>query len=496
MLLLSTELEGKGRVYSKSMKKIIVWFGKDLRLHDNPALWEASQQGVVIPVFIWSEEEEQEFRMSKASHWWLHHSLISLQEKLESKKLSLIYRRGNSLEELTNLIEQTNADAVFFGERYEPSSVIRDYEICKNLTSKGIEVRSFQSSLLFSPHDVLKNKNEPYKVFTSFWKRTMQEMVLRPLPIPEDIVSYNEPISTLRIDELGLLSEIHWGEKFHSYWVPGENGAIARWGQFTEDGLSRYVTGRDIPSADVVSLLSPHLVWGDISVRAIWHSAKRLNDAETTAFMNSSIDAFLRQLIWRDFAHHQLIHFPMMSHTPLREKFKAFPWQGTNEEFARWQKGLTGYPLVDAGMRELWETGVIHNRVRMVVASFLVKHLLISWVEGYDWFKETLVDFDVANNAMGWQWIAGSGIDAAPYFRIFNPIIQSKKFDSEGLYIRKWLPELSKLPTIYIHEPWKAPDEQLREAGIELGKTYPFPIIDHSLARNRALEAYAKVKNK
>ena len=212
--------------------------------------------------------------------------------------------------------------------------------------------------------------------------------------------------------------------------------------------------------------------------------------------MNSSVDAFLKQLIWRDFAYHQLIHFPAMPHTPLREKFKAFPWLGTDEEFASWQKGLTGYPLVDAGMRELWETGVMHNRVRMVVASFLVKHLLISWVDGSEWFKETLVDFDVANNAMGWQWVAGSGIDTSPYFRIFNPIIQSQKFDSEGEYIRKWLPELSKLPSKHIHEPWKAPAEQLYAAGIELGKTYPFPIIDHSLARNRALEAYAKVKNK
>ena len=250
------------------------------------------------------------------------------------------------------------------------------------------------------------------------------------------------------------------------------------------------------PLADSVSLLSPHLAWAEISVRAIWHSAKGMIEMESEEYMHSSIDAFLRQLIWREFAYYQLIHFPTMLHAPLREKFTVFPWQGSNEEFAKWQKGLTGYPLVDAGMRELWETGVIHNRVRMVVASFLVKHLLISWVEGSKWFNETLVDFDAASNAMGWQWVAGSGIDAAPYFRIFNPILQSQKFDPDGLYIRKWVPELAEFPSKYIHEPWKAPTNLLHESGIVLGKTYPFPIIDHSFARIRALEAYAQVKNK
>ena len=342
----------------------------------------------------------------------------------------------------------------------------------------------------------MNQKNEPYKVFTSFWKRTMRESVNRPLPIPADIFPYDKVIPSLELEELGLLPVNRWDEKFHMYWEPGEKGAITRWEQFSDEGLSRYAEGRDIPSANSVSLLSPHLAWGDISVRAIWHSAKGLNEAKSEEYMHTSIDAFLRQLIWREFAYHQLIHFPAMLHAPLREKFKLFPWQGSDEEFAKWQKGLTGYPLVDAGMRELWATGAIHNRIRMVVASFLVKHLLISWVDGSDWFKETLVDFDAASNAMGWQWVAGSGIDAAPYFRIFNPILQSQKFDPDGLYIRKWVPELSKIPLKYIHEPWKAPTKLLLESGIVLGKTYPLPMIDHSFARIRALEAYAQVKNK
>lgn len=477
------------------LKKIIVWFRKDLRIHDNPALWEAAQQGIVIPVFIWSEEEELDYQSSEASRWWLHHSLHALQKKFESKGLALTVRRGNSLQQLTEISKQTNADAVFYSDRYEPSIVRRDQLITQSLLSSGIEVRSFQSNLLFPPGNLLNQKNQPYKVFTSFWKRTMQETVQRPLPIPVEFVAYDQELPSLQLDELGLLPAIHGHEKFHAYWEPGEEGAIARWQAFTEEGLSRYVEGRDIPSADSVSLISPHLAWGDISVRAIWHAAKRLNDAAIEEYIATAIDAFLRQLIWREFAYHQLIHFPTMLDTPLREKFKAFPWQGSNEAFESWQKGLTGYPFVDAGMRELWETGAIHNRVRMVVASFLVKHLLISWTEGSEWFKETLIDFDAANNAMGWQWVTGSGIDAAPYFRIFNPVLQGQKFDSDGLYIRKWLPELEKLPLKYIHQPWKAPTELLLKAGIELGKTYPLPVIDHSFARSRALEAFAKVKN-
>ncbi|WP_313894206.1 deoxyribodipyrimidine photo-lyase [Psychrobacillus sp.] len=477
------------------MKKIIVWFRKDLRLHDNPVLWEAAKQGIIIPVFIWSEEEEREYAGSEATRWWLHHTLLTLERNLKAKGLPLILRLGNSLEELTSICKQTKADAVFFAERFEPFIISRDSEITKSLLLRGLEVRLFSANLLFTPSNLLNQKNEPYKVFTSFWKKTMIESVNLPLSVPVNMVSYNKSIPTLRVSDLGLLSTIGWDEKFHMYWDPGENGAIKKWGNFTSEGLSRYVKDRDIPSSSSTSLLSAHLAWGDISVRAIWHSVKGLNEIESSEYMHESIQAFLRQLIWREFAYNQLIYFPTILHTPLREKFKKFPWRGSDEEFLKWQKGLTGYPLVDAGMRELWETGTIHNRIRMVVASFLTKHLLISWEEGSEWFKKTLVDFDAANNAMGWQWVAGSGIDAAPYFRIFNPIIQSKKFDPDGIYIRKWVPELAKIPSKYIHEPWKAPKNVLMECDVVLGKTYPLPIIDHSFARMRALEAYAQIKN-
>lgn len=477
------------------LKKIIVWFRKDLRLHDNESLWEAAKQGIIIPVFIWSEEEEREYATSEAARWWLHHSLIALENELEAHGLSLIVRQGSSVDQLASICEQTKADAIYFNERYEPSIMNRDRAITEKLHSFTNEVRSFSSNLLFTPGDLLNQKNEPYKVFTSFWKRTMRESVNRPHPIPASIVPYGKAIPSLQVEGLSLLPLNPWHEKFHIYWEPGEKGAIKRWQQFVDEGLSYYVEERDIPSARSVSLLSPHLVWGDISVRSIWHAAQRLRDEDMEEYMQSPIDAFLRQLIWREFAYHQLIHYPAMLNHPLREKFKGFPWQGTDEELSNWQKGMTGYPLVDAGMRELWETGAMHNRVRMVVASFLVKHLLISWVNGSEWFQETLVDFDPASNAMGWQWVAGTGIDAAPYFRIFNPILQSQKFDSEGLYIRKWVPELEQLPSQYIHEPWKAPGNILLESGIVLGKTYPLPIIDHSFARIRALEAYVQVKN-
>ncbi|MGA3599776.1 cryptochrome/photolyase family protein [Lysinibacillus agricola] len=477
------------------MKKTIVWFRKDLRLHDNPALWEAARQGVIIPVFIWSEQEEREYATSETARWWLHHSLIALEKELKSHGLTLILRKGNSLEQLMSICKQTKADAIFFSKRYEPSIINRDCIIATKLLSCVSEVRSFPSNLLFTPEKLLNQKNEPYKIFTSFWKRTMRESVNYPLPIPTNIISYNEALPHLQIEELGLLTNNHWHDKFHEYWEPGEKGAMSKWKEFTNEGLNRYAIESDIPFVQSVSLLSSHLVWGDISVRAIWHAANRLRDDESKEYRQSSIDAFLRQLIWREFAYHQLLHFPKIINNPLRGNFIEFPWRNHDEELSKWQKGLTGYPFVDAGMRELWETGVIHNRVRMVVASFLVKHLLISWVDGSEWFQQTLVDFDVANNAMGWQWVAGSGIDTSPYFRIFNPILQSQKFDPHGLYIRKWIPELAQLPTKYIHEPWKAPTDLLLETGIVLGDTYPHPIIDHSLARIRALEAYELIKN-
>jgi deoxyribodipyrimidine photo-lyase len=480
------------------MKKIIVWFRKDLRLHDQPALWEAAREGTIIPVFIWAKEEEREYRSSEAALWWLHHSLRSLQQSLSSHGLSLVIRSGPSLDTLINIIEETTADAVFFNHRYEPSIMKRERDIINALQTLGVEVRTFHSHLLFSPDRLLNQKGEPYKVFTPFWKRCIQEAVPRPLPVPKTMHGDQGTTATMTVEQLELLSPLRWHAKFQSYWEPGETGAIARWNTFVKNGLSRYEEGRDFPFQEAVSRLSPHLAWGDISARALWHAAKRrlvqeVEHGEGT-IASKPIEAFLRQLIWREFGYHQLIHFPTIVDAPIREPFQSFPWQEDVEHWERWKKGLTGYPLIDAGMRELWETGWMHNRVRMVVASFLVKHLLIDWRKGAKWFQQTLVDFDVANNAMGWQWSTGCGLDAAPYFRIFNPVAQSEKFDENGDYIRRWVPELANLPAPYIHRPWEAPEHVLRAAGVELGRTYPLPIIDHRFARERALQAYEMMK--
>lgn len=475
------------------MNNVIVWFRKDLRIHDNPALWQASQEGNVIPLFIWSPSEEEDYQESAASLWWLHHSLIALEQKLAKKKLPLIYRSGDSLEELTKIIHETGAQALFYNERYEPSIKERDKKIKTAMASLNINVHTFHSDLLFSPYDIKNKQNEPYKVFTSFYKSVLHNPVFRPIPYIETQSGVKHTISSLCIDDLQLLPKIRWDKKLHNYWKPGEDGAIKQYEKFVDEGLSFYKKRRDIPSENNVSFLSPYLTWGNISVRAIWYSLER--KSFTLADMDSSLESFKRQLIWRDFAYYQLIHFPMISQKPLRSKFEKFPWLDNENDFLQWKKGLTGYPIIDAGMRELYETGVMHNRVRMIAASFLIKHLLIPWQKGYDYFSETLVDFDVANNAMGWQWVAGCGVETAPYFRIFNPILQSEKFDQDGDYIRKWIPEIAKLPSKYIHKPWEAPEEILHTAHVRLGKTYPEPMIDHMIARQRALAAFEEIKN-
>lgn len=469
-----------------------MWFRKDLRVHDNPALWEASQRGNVIPIFIWSESEEEDYHGSEASLWWLHHSLVELERKLQELGLKLIYRSGKSLIEINKIINDTDATAIYYNHRDEPISMARDSKINEIMTAKGIAVRTFHSNLLRSPYDVKNKQGEPYKVFTSYYRNVLHQEVMRPVPSLTEMKVLKKTINSLSLEDLNLLPKIPWDKKFHSYWKPGERGAIQQYKQFVEDGLQYYKSGRDIPSGNNVSTLSPYLTWGNISVRAIWHSLEK--KCSTNPTLENSIDAFKRQLIWRDFAYHQLIHFPTMNRKPLRSQFDHFPWVNKEEDFTRWKNGLTGYPLIDAGMRELYETGIIHNRVRMVVASFLIKHLLIPWQRGYEYFSETLVDYDVANNAMGWQWVAGCGVETAPYFRIFNPILQSKKFDKHGFYIRKWVPELAKLPSKHIHMPGEAPKEVLKDANIEIGSTYPKPMVDHVFARKRALAAFDQIK--
>ena len=469
-------------------KTIIVWFRKDLRIHDHPALWEASKLGAVIPVFIWSPEEEAFDRFAEASQWWLHHSLKALADQLQQLGLTLIVRQGASLPILKEVIQESNANALFFNKRYEPFIQNRDEEIKKELIAENVEVKTFHSHTLFEPHAITNNENQPYKVFTPFWRQCVKRQVPLPLPAPPStFVASKSNLMTIPIEQLSLLSTIPWHQKFSPHWAPGELGAIEQLHVFIEERLGQYKVNRDHPSQMNTSKLSPHLAWGEISPKTIWHTLLNLPQ-------DDQVEAFLRQLVWREFSYHQLIHVPESITSPIRSEFLSFPWQENEQLFTCWKKGRTGYPLVDAGMRQLWETGWMHNRVRMIAASFLVKHLLISWTKGADWFTQTLVDVDLANNTMGWQWVSGSGVDAAPYFRIFNPILQGEKFDVNGEYIRKWIPELSKLPTKYLYQPWIAPKEVLQQSDIELGTTYPYPIIDHAFARERALHAYESIR--
>ncbi|MBD7983952.1 deoxyribodipyrimidine photo-lyase [Sporosarcina sp. Sa2YVA2] len=474
------------------MKRTIVWFRKDLRIHDHAALWEASQQGIVIPLFIWSEQDRAEYGGNEATSWWLYHSLEELKSTFHEQHIDLLIKSGDDFEVLMDVIRETKADAFYFNDRYELEEVIRQNTIAAQLESVGVEVARFDGNLLFPP-DILNVKGEPYKIFTSFWKRALQEYVNQPYPVPVEMEQFRNDSRSLTPSDLNLPKH---SPSLKKHWIAGERAGIERWNEFSDDGLYYYKKERDLMVKEGTSTLSPYLASGNISVKSLWHAAKRINEVTEDPTIHQSIEAFLRQLVWREFAYHQLIHHPSIAKFPLRKQFLEFPWQGTNDDFLKWKEGRTGFPLIDAGMRQLRETGIIHNRVRMVAASFLVKHLLIPWQDGYEWFKRSLVDFDMANNATGWQWVAGCGIDSAPYFRVFNPYLQSEKFDPGGAYIRKWVPELAALPAPFIHKPSEAPTDILEEAGIAIGQTYPSPMIDHAAARKRALLAYDTIKGK
>jgi len=456
-------------------KPVILWLRQDLRLADNPALQAAAKQAF-FAVYIWDEQDP--WAPGGASRWWLHKSLNALQQSLGERGVQLIFKKGNPLHILKALTQETTACGVYWNRCYEPYAINRDKEIKSYLKNAGIPCQSFNGSLLAEPWEIQTKTKGPYQVFTPFWKVLQSISFPKPSPIP-DLHGWNAPIISESIEEWGLKPTL-WGQGLEETWQPGEKGAWERLNLFLE-GIEDYARKRDYPSENGTSHLSPYLHWGELSPTQIWHQASRIHGVESLPF--------LRQLGWREFSYHLLFHFPEMPSKPLRSTFEHFPWERDSEALKAWQIGKTGYPLVDAGMRELWHTGVMHNRVRMVVASFLVKHLLLPWQKGEEWFWDTLVDADLANNSVSWQWVAGCGADAAPYFRIFNPTLQSQKFDPEGTYIKQWITELQPLDSVYIHSPWQASSEVLERAGIQLGTTYPFPIIDHAFARKRALEA-------
>ncbi len=471
------------------MKCTILWLRLDLRLGDHPALQSGIAEGAVVPVFIWEPESEEPWRPGSATRWWLYQSLQSLGESLRGVGSRLIIRRGPALETLLALAEETGADAVCWTRRYEPAVISRDAKIKDALIRSGLKAESFCGALLHEPWTIQNQSKKPFQVFTPFWRHCLTKQdPAEPLPAPKHIPAPARWPESLPLDALELLPRIDWAAGMRAAWTPGEGSAHKCLAHFLRETATHYGTTRDIPSVPGTSRLSPHLHFGEISPRQIWHAAR---GAELPGWRESR---FLTEIGWREFSHHLLYHFPHTPQEPLRPEFERFPWRENVEALTAWQRGQTGYPIVDAGMRELWATGWMHNRVRMIVASFLVKDLLISWTEGAWWFWDTLVDADLAQNTLGWQWTAGCGADAAPYFRVFNPSSQGEKFDAEGLYVHRWCPELKRVPLRWLHRPWEAPAETLAAAGVVLGRDYPRPIVDHGAARIAALAAFASLK--
>ncbi len=479
-----------------STSPTIVWFRLDLRLADNPALKAAVERGgPVLPVFVHASDEEAPWQPGAASRWWLHQSLRALDAQLRALGSRLIVRRGPTLATLCALAKESNAGAIFWNRRYEPAALRRDSKLQESLPGQGLEANTFTAALLHEPWTVQNRARRPFQVFTAFWRNCLAKPdPAEPLSPPRHLRRPRKWPNSLALEELALEPSINWADGLRTCWTPGEAGATQRLETFLAKAFESYATQRNSPGLAGTSRLSPHLHFGEIGPRQVWHRLSRLAAKRGWPTVKWRHSQFLTEFGWREFAYHLLYHFPHTPVEPLRAEFRNFQWRQDEPGLKAWQRGRTGYPIVDAGMRELWRTGWMHNRVRMVVASFLVKDLRLPWQEGARWFWDTLVDADLANNTLGWQWTTGCGADAAPYFRVFNPIAQGEKFDDSGRYVRRWCPELAKLPDKWLHRPWEAPEEVLACAGVKLGHTYPEPIVRHSIARDSALQAFARLK--
>jgi len=475
----------------------LVWHRLDLRLDDNPALAAAVQHGgAIIPVFIWAPEEEGAWPPGGASRWWLHHSLISLEAALRARGSRLVVRRAASLSVLRDLVAETGARRVCWNRRYEPAIVAQDQRIEEALRGDGLEVESFNAALLHEPWTIANQSGRAFQVFTPFWRACLRGATpSAPIPAPERIPGPKRWPDTQGVEALDLLPRPDWAGGLQSTWKPGAPVAVETLERFLQQAFADYGVQRDHPASDGTSRLSPHLHFGEIGPRQIWHAVRQ--HAARAGLPESAwrTSPFVTELGWREFAYHVLHHFPHTPEAPMRPEFARFPWRQDPAWLHAWQQGRTGFPFVDAGLRELWTTGWMHNRVRMVAASLLVKDLLISWQEGARWFWDTLVDADLASNTLGWQWAAGCGADAAPYFRIFNPTTQGEKFDAEGDYVRRWVPELRTMPARWIHRPAEAPADLLHQHGLEAGRAYPRAVVSHAIAREVALEALARLKS-
>ena len=478
-------------------RPIIVWFRQDLRLTDNVALAKAVEAGApIVPLYVLDDNAPGEWAPGGASRWWLHNSLVELSGRLANLGAKLVLRRGSATQIVPQIAREVGARGVYFSRQYEPWATALEVAIHTELAKvdTAIEVRRFPGALLKDPGEVRTKDGGPYKVYSPFWRALNASGEPRkPLPAPTSLTKYRGDAEGDNLGDWNLLpTKPDWSAGLRETWIPGEQGAHARLDAFLDAALTGYHDGRNRPDHESTSRLSPHLHFGEISPAAVWHTAKSW--AASHGYQGKGLETFLKELVWREFSAHLLFHFPELPTEPLRSQFNAFPWRDDPEGLRAWQQGQTGFPIVDAGKRQLWHTGWMHNRVRMITASFLIKDLLIHWRAGEAWFWDTLVDADLASNAASWQWVAGCGADAAPYFRIFNPVTQGVKFDPDGAYVRQWVPELARMPAKSIHAPWLASQGTLEDSGVVLGETYPHPIVDHAEARKCALAGYELVK--
>jgi deoxyribodipyrimidine photo-lyase len=463
----------------------IYWFRQDLRIADNPALYEACKSGKIMPIYILDEENCNSYsKMGAASKVWLHHSLLHLNKKLKN---TLSFYVGDPLAILQKLCKHYNIENIYWNRCYEPWRMHRDTIIKNTLSAENIKICSYNASLLWEPWTIKKNDDTPYKVFTPFLKYGCFGAALprEVVPKPSNIDSIKDVSFAKELDNLELLPvKNRWDKEIISHWNVGEENAMVRFKDFLADGIHNYKDGRNLAAEQkYVSKMSSYLHFGEISPHQIYYAIKEMHNDRNT-------EHFLSELGWREFSYNQLYYNNEIYHKNIQSKFDKFPWQYEEKNLQAWQKGETGIPFVDAAMKELWQTGYMHNRLRMVVASFLVKNLLINWHHGERWFWDCLFDADLANNSASWQWVAGCGLDSAPYFRIFNPVLQGQKFDPDGLYTKKYLPQLKKLPVKYLFNPWEAPSHVLKEAGIVLGVNYPRPIVDLKISRDKALSSF------
>jgi deoxyribodipyrimidine photo-lyase len=470
----------------------LLWFRHDLRLADHPALAAAiANDGKVLPVFVLDDEAAGAYRYGGASRWWLRHSLAALAHDLAQRGAPLLIARGRAETIIPALAAGIGATAIHAGRAVEPWARAQTRRVHEALDGAGRALHLYTTTILREPHGFVSGSGTPYAVYTPFSKAMFAAGEPgETLPAPQRIAGAETPPGGESLESLCLYpvaGEPDWAAEFGDHWQPGAAGAAARLARFIAGPLKRYADDRNTPGIEGSSGLSPHLRWGEISARQAWHAARAAGDGK-------GIETWLKEILWREFSYHLLWHRPELPERNLRPDFDAFPWRRDATLLRAWQQGRTGYPIVDAGMRQLWRTGWMHNRVRMIAASVLVKHLLQPWQDGEAWFRDTLVDADLASNSASWQWVAGCGTDAAPYFRVFNPILQGLKFDTEGSFVRRWVPELAKLPAAFIHKPWEAPAELLAAAGVTLGGNYPRPLIDPMEGRDRALAAFAALK--